>query len=255
MNKDLSNNIDDRLLCPVSVDGVNIVHLAVHSGSKEPLNQMLSNKDLVQSFTGAGNEQGNTVLHDSAAVSQNLEAVRFLVELNDELLLHKKTNDNGETPLFSAAAFGNTKIVKFLAQLNGQSTINSDDGITVQLRDIHRRRNDGASILHAAVQGKNFGTALELPKMDEKLAELKDKNGTSLVLLARIPSVLKGGRQMGIGKKLLHFCLPVGCGNYDDTDNLEKEDEHIKSSSVLLKVSYRIYIYLFGDSSFKGVQQ
>ncbi|KAH7569421.1 hypothetical protein JRO89_XS06G0158900 [Xanthoceras sorbifolium] len=235
MNKDLSNNIDDRLLCPVSVDGVNIVHLAVHSGSKEPLNQMLSNKDLVQSFTGAGNEQGNTVLHDAAAVSQNLEAVRFLVELNDELLLHKKTNDNGETPLFSAAAFGNTKIVKFLAQLNGQSTINSDDGITVQLRDIHRRRNDGASILHAAVQGKNFGTALELPKMDEKLAELKDKNGTSLVLLARIPSVLKGGRQMGIGKKLLHFCVPVGCGNNDDADNLEKKDEHIKSSSVLRK--------------------
>ncbi|KAL5773230.1 hypothetical protein ACOSQ2_013154 [Xanthoceras sorbifolium] len=245
MNKDLSNNIDNRLLCPVSVDGVNIVHLAVHSGSKEPLNQMLSNKDLVQSFTGAGNEQGNTVLHDAAAVSQNLEAVRFLVELNDELLLHETTNDNGETPLFSAAAFGNTKIVKFLAQRNGQR-IKSDDGITVvQLRDIHRKRKDGASILHAAVQGNNFGTALELLKMDEELAEFKDKNGTSLLLLANIPSVLKGGRQMGIGKKLLHFCVPVGCGNNNDADNLEKEDEDIKSSSVLGKVSYRIYISIW----------
>ncbi|KAL5842413.1 hypothetical protein ACOSQ3_013016 [Xanthoceras sorbifolium] len=266
MKKDLSNNIDTRLLCPVSVDGINIVHLAVHSGSKEPLNQMLSNKDLVQSFTVAGNEQGNTVLHDAAAVSQNLEAVKFLVELNEELLLHEKTNDTGETPLFSAAAFGNTKIVKFLAQQKGQ-TIKSDDGIIVQLRDIHRWRkpNDASilhaeqsilhteqsilhaeqSILHAAVQGKNFGTALELLKMDEELAEFKDKNGTSLLLLAKIPSALKGGRQMGIGKKLLHFCVPVGCGNNDDADNLEKEDEDIKSSSVLRKVSYRIYISIW----------
>ncbi|KAH7569420.1 hypothetical protein JRO89_XS06G0158800 [Xanthoceras sorbifolium] len=233
MKKDLSNNIDTRLLCPVSVDGINIVHLAVHSGSKEPLNQILSNTDLIESFTGAGNAQGNTVLHE-AAVSGNLEAVMLLVELKEELLLHEKSNDIGETPLFRAAAFGNTKIVKFLAKQKGRR-INCDDGIIVQLRDIHRKRNDGASILHAAVQGNNFGTALELLKMDEELAEFKDKNGTSLLLLAKIPSALKAGHQMGIGKRLLHFCLPVGCGNNDDTDNLEKEDEDIKSSSVLHK--------------------
>ncbi|KAL5842427.1 hypothetical protein ACOSQ3_013030 [Xanthoceras sorbifolium] len=243
MKKDLSDNIDMTLLCPVSVDGNNIVHLAVHSGSKEPLNQILSNTDLIESFTGAGNAQGNTVLHE-AAVSGNLEAVMLLVELKEELLLHEKSNDIGETPLFRAAAFGNTKIVKFLAKQKGRR-INCDDGIIVQLRDIHRKRNDGASILHAAVQGNNFGTALELLKMDEELAEFKDKNGTSLLLLAKIPSALKAGHQMGIGKRLLHFCLPVGCGNNDDTDNLEKEDEDIKSSSVLHKVSYRIYISIW----------
>ncbi|KAL5773214.1 hypothetical protein ACOSQ2_013138 [Xanthoceras sorbifolium] len=47
---------------------------------------------------------------------------------------------------------------------------------------------------------------------------------------------------MGIGKRLLHF---FGYGNNGDRNNLEKEDKDIKSSSVLRKVSYRIYISIW----------
>ncbi|KAJ0081820.1 hypothetical protein Patl1_09897 [Pistacia atlantica] len=56
----------------------------------------------------------------------------------------------------------------------------------------------GASILHAAIQGEHFETALLLLKLDKSLATLEDENGrTSLHLLATMPSAFKSGYRMG----------------------------------------------------------
>ncbi|KAK3217763.1 hypothetical protein Dsin_011733 [Dipteronia sinensis] len=104
------------LLCPISVDRDTAFHLAVYSGSKEPLKSLLEfveskeNADINQFFMK--NIYGNTVLHE-AAISGNLEAVQILVSKFPKLV--KDTNEIRETPLFRAAAFGKTKIVKYLA--------------------------------------------------------------------------------------------------------------------------------------------
>ncbi|KAK1572456.1 hypothetical protein Q3G72_032856 [Acer saccharum] len=193
------------LLRPISVHGDSIIHLVVHSGTEEPLKQILcraQDLDLLHSFTTSVNKYGNTVLHE-AAISGNLAAVGLLVKKNKELL--EIENDSKETPLFRAAAFGNTKIVKFLASCGGQ-TVDSSDGTTKQLKDIHRKNKIGDTVLFAAVQGQHSGTALELLKIDEKLTELEDENQTSLNMLAQIPSAFKTQYEtMSIWKKLLFF--------------------------------------------------
>ncbi|KAK0579406.1 hypothetical protein LWI29_025965 [Acer saccharum] len=191
-----------ELLRPISVHGDSIVHLVVHSGTEEPLKQILN---LLHGYSMSVNNYGNTVLHE-AAISGNLEAVRLLVENDEELLVME--NDSNETPLFKAAAFGKTKIVKFLASREGQ-TVDSSDG-TKQLKDIHRKNKNGETVLFAAVQGQHFDTALELLKIDEKLTELEDGNQTSLNMLAQIPSAFKAQYKMSIWKKLLFswFLLP-----------------------------------------------
>ncbi|KAK1570720.1 hypothetical protein Q3G72_006200 [Acer saccharum] len=182
------------LLGPISVHGDSIIHLVVHSGTEEPLKQILcraQDLDLLHSFT-TSNKYGNTILHE-AAISGNLAAVKLLVKKNKDLLVMK--NDFNETPLFKAAAF------KFLAACGGQTVDSSDEG-TKQLIDIHRKNKNGETVLFAAVQGQHFGTALELLKIDEKLTDLEDGNQTSFNMLVQIPSAFI---EMSIWKKLLFF--------------------------------------------------
>ncbi|TXG46871.1 hypothetical protein EZV62_026165 [Acer yangbiense] len=216
------NDVDPlKLLSPISVHGYNIIHLVVHSGTKEPLKQILGrvkctgDLKLLHCFTRSVNNYGNTVLHE-AAISGNLEAVKLLVENDDQEILEMK-NDSNETPLFRAAAFGKTKIVKFLASCEGQ-TVDSSDG-TKQLKDIHRNNKNG--------------TALELLKLDENLTDLEDGNQTSFYMLAKIPSAFNSKYEMGIWKKLLFFCLPVGWDHDDNRDNIENSDQDIESGNTL----------------------
>ncbi|TXG70473.1 hypothetical protein EZV62_005408 [Acer yangbiense] len=199
----------NALLFPISIDKDTAFHLAVYSGGKQPLERLLDlfendrdgNFDLDQVFMQ--NMYGNTVLHE-AAISGNLEAVRILVSKFPKLV--KATNELGETPLFRAASFGKRTIVKYLAS-QPDHMLSPDKK---QLQDIHRQREDGASILHAAVQGEHCGTALELLELDEGLANLKYNNGTSLYVLANTPSLFKKGcNKMNIIMKLLYICLPV----------------------------------------------
>ncbi|KAK4839457.1 hypothetical protein QYF36_022073 [Acer negundo] len=161
-----------------------------------------------------------TVLHE-AAISGNLDAVQILVSKFPKLVNY--TNESGETPLFRAAAFGKTKIVKYLASQQHQ-VVRTGNGES-HLQDIHRQRKDGASILHVAVQGEHFGTALGLLELDKGLANLKYRNGTSLYMLAKIPSVFQRGRKMNIFKKLLYNCLPVSNDHHDEAENIEHMEE------------------------------
>ncbi|KAK1571015.1 hypothetical protein Q3G72_010546 [Acer saccharum] len=219
-SKDKSNKDVMLLLHPISVHKDNIVHLAVHSKKKEPLKQILEfvDKNMRHSFTSSVNAYGNTVMHE-AAICRNLEAVQLLLAENKELL--RLENASGETPLFRAAAYGNTKIVKLLAYQEDQivTTLKKKK----QLKDNHRMRYDKTSILRVAVEGKHFGTALELLKLDPELANLEDKDGSDLYyLLDKMSSSLKSGYRMNIWEKILCFCLPIGCGNNDEADNIEK---------------------------------
>ncbi|TXG70471.1 hypothetical protein EZV62_005406 [Acer yangbiense] len=230
------------LLCPISVDRDTAFHLAVYSGGKQPLCRFLElvEKEGTDGILGLDevfmqNIYGNTVLHE-AAISGNLEAVQILVSKFKRLL--KDTNEFEETPLFRAAAFGKTKVVKYLASQPDQvvEKLNTDNG-KKHLEKTRRQRKDGASILHAAFQGEHFGTALALLELDEELANLKYNDGTSLYLLANIPYVFRSGRKMNIFEKLIYiwrlcslvlalscalaFGLPIGNDHDDDSENIE----------------------------------
>ncbi|KAI9198701.1 hypothetical protein LWI28_020823 [Acer negundo] len=204
----------------------NAFHIAVHSKREEPLKQLLErvNSDHIRdNVLNTTNAYENTVLHE-AAINHNIAAVKLLVEggyVTPEQLLER--NMSGQTPLFKAAAFGSTKVVMYLASQQNQITSSDDDH--KKLQDAHRTKNDETSILHAAVRGEHFGTALELLKLDEGLAELKTKNGmTSLHILTNLQYAFANKFGNHLWHRLLYFCIPTGKDNYDDADNIDEDE-------------------------------
>ncbi|XP_044499535.1 ankyrin repeat-containing protein At5g02620-like [Mangifera indica] len=174
-------------------------------------------------------------------------------------LLHEAVNLNGETPLFIAAAFGKTEVVKFLAATSLEShkrlIYQEEKGRTEEeyskLKNIHRqnqrfievepkpeasneqpgameeetiKKEPDTSILHAAIKGYHFETALYLLNLDESLAELKDRDGwTSLHLLATMPSAFKSGYQWGaLIQRVIYICLPIGDDDEKATTKISK---------------------------------
>ncbi|XP_031262085.1 ankyrin repeat-containing protein NPR4-like [Pistacia vera] len=231
-------------------------HLAVFSNRKQPLEHLLDiakeNPMAMYAFS-AKNEYGDTALHEAAA-NGNLGAVNLLVKYNEELSNEDEEteflediNGKGKTPLFKAAGYGRTKVVKFLASEQFKQLIKereykiTETGIKevqyTKLKDIHRQlithikreakpepskppiptqeeetiEVHGPSILHVAIRGEYFETALLLLKLDKGLATLEDKNGwTSLHLLATMPSAFKSGYRMGTWiSRVFYFCLPI----------------------------------------------
>ncbi|TXG46923.1 hypothetical protein EZV62_026217 [Acer yangbiense] len=235
MEEFFNNDEGFSILYPMTVAEDNAFHIAVHSKREEPLKQLLEQVDvhLYASFLNTTNAYENTVLHE-AAINHNIKAVKLLVEgrhvtpdqqvsaeergyVTPKQLL--EPNMSGQTPLFKAAAFGSTKVVKYLASQPYQMTY-SDNGHK-KLQDAHRINNDGFSILHAAVRGEHFGTALELLKLDEGLAKLKTENGmTSLHLLTNLRSAFTNKFSDHLWLRLLYHCIPTGDDNYDDADNI-----------------------------------
>ncbi|GAV61242.1 Ank_4 domain-containing protein/PGG domain-containing protein [Cephalotus follicularis] len=206
----------DQML-PMTLSKDTAFHMAVYSGRKSPLEELLDNTDFVHAYMIC-NAYGNTVLHE-AAITGNLEAVKLLIDLRPEML--KLTNNEGETPLFKAAAYGEKEIVKYLVDLPYYRVVedyfgmSSSDDTSSDLQgkhhmpDIHRTRLDGTSILHAAVQGEHFDTALELLKIDESLGSLEDGNGmTCLQMLSHMSSAFKSGCPMDI-RDSIYYCLPT----------------------------------------------
>ncbi|KAK1557685.1 hypothetical protein Q3G72_029574 [Acer saccharum] len=210
----------------------NAFHIAVHSKSEQPLKQLLeqlNNDHMRKEALHTFNAYENTVIQE-AAINHNIAAVKLLVgegHVTDEQLLER--NKSGQTPLFKAAAFGSTKVVKYLASRPNQMITTSDN--KQQLHNNHRTRKDTTSILHAAVQGEHFGTALWLLKRDKGLAKLKtEENGmTSLHLLTNLKTAFTHKFGNYFWHRLLYYCIPTGNDENDDADNIEdnsEDDQH-----------------------------
>ncbi|KAH7569417.1 hypothetical protein JRO89_XS06G0157800 [Xanthoceras sorbifolium] len=196
-----------KILFPMTVAKDTPFHMAVHSKTDQPLRYLLERVEQLQvgDPTGASvfmtNDYENTVLHE-AAINSNIAAL--LVEENyvkaEQLL---KRNRSGQTPLFKAASVGSTKVVRYLASQRDQTT--RDENNNMKLEDTHRIRNDGISILHAAVRGEHFGHSLSLSLYHCHIA--------------------RGyGTDFSTG-----VCIPTGHDNNDDANNIDDDDGYVKT--------------------------
>ncbi|KAL5566098.1 hypothetical protein UlMin_029262 [Ulmus minor] len=189
---------------PLTVTNDNILHIAVYSRKKSPVEELL--KIVPAECVGKTNDFLNTPLHEAGVIG-NVEAAKVLVRRSRAEL--DARNVLGETPLFRSAAFGVTEMVKYLASELGPIRVLTDD--------IQRVRDDKTSILHIAVMGQHFETALWLLKNDTTLGDLKDQSGrTCLHLLASMPRAFKSGYPMGTLKGLIYFYLPSINEDNDD---------------------------------------
>ncbi|KAJ6416360.1 hypothetical protein OIU84_002249 [Salix udensis] len=218
--KNIIHHYQDRpldLSLPVTLDKDTALHIAVYSKQAQPLQSLLGIvKDYMTNFIPdieslvremeflkKKNKFGNTALHE-ATICGNYEAVRLLVGRCPDLLTEK--NKYGETPLFTAAGFAEAEIVEFLLRSKPEQCVNDK----CRVLDIHRKRQDGLSILSAAIKGQHFQTALMLLELDDSLHDLKGKDGVdALQLLAQMPTAFESGFPMGICERLINCCLPV----------------------------------------------
>ncbi|KAA3478764.1 ankyrin repeat-containing protein [Gossypium australe] len=214
----------DALLNLITARKDTIFHIAAYGGHEEVLRVLL---EMVPQSKKAEvlkvkNIYGNTILHE-VATTTHVKAARLLME---EVVLVLPGNDRqreeilgarnklGETPLFRAAEYSSKTMVEYLATAIGR---------TGNLES-HYRRNDGTSILHIAVIGQQFDTAIWFLGKSPELATYKDKNGnTSLHLLASMASAFKSSSPTkGIFKEFIYYCLP------SDSRNKEGTNEHTK---------------------------
>ncbi|KAH7514929.1 hypothetical protein FEM48_Zijuj11G0142300 [Ziziphus jujuba var. spinosa] len=193
----------EALFYPLTVTNDTPFHIAVYSRTKSPLEeliQMVPNPPIAKA-----DDKKCTPLHEAGAIG-NIEAAQVLVRCSPEQL--EARNAVGETPMYRAAAFGMTEVVKYLA-----SEVRSRN------LDMHfqRIRYDNTSILQSAIHGQHFDngwvskteTALWLLRNDEILGDLMDNKGrTCLQLLANMPSAFKSGYLMGKFASFIYFCLP-----------------------------------------------
>lgn len=155
----------ERVVCPLTIDGLTAFHIAGYSEKTEPLQHLLGllKPHEISAAVSKKSDHGNNVFHEVASTN-NVKSAKLLIktllaahglrtlsgnnlpELRDIL---EDRNQLGETPLFRAAALGQTKMAKFLAELVGDKTH-------------HFQRNDTMSILHTAVLGQHFGLSLSL---------------------------------------------------------------------------------------------
>ncbi|KAF3451778.1 hypothetical protein FNV43_RR07874 [Rhamnella rubrinervis] len=189
--------------CPLTVTNDTPFHIAVYSRTKSPVQELL--QILPNPPFDRPDDYRNIPLHEAGAIG-NVEAARVLLARGSQLAQLEARNVLGETPMFRAAAFGMTEMVMFLAS---------------QVRRLHgdmqiqRIRDDMTSILHSAIHGQHFETALWLLRNDDILGDLKDKNGrTCLHLLANMPSAFKSGCPMPKFNSFIYFCMPNN--EYDD---------------------------------------
>ncbi|XP_024931675.3 uncharacterized protein LOC107422636 isoform X1 [Ziziphus jujuba] len=197
----------EAVFYPLTVTNDTAFHIAVYSGTKSPLEELI--QIVPNPPIAKADDKKNTPLHEAGAIG-NIEAAQVLMRCSPEQL--EARNALGETPMFRAAAFGMTEMVKYLA-------------FEVRSRqcDMHiqRIRDDNTSILHSAIHGQHFETALWLFKNDEILGDLMDNKGmTCLQLLAYMPSAFKSGYPMGKFASFIYFCLQSNEHDDDKCDQM-----------------------------------
>ncbi|GLT50517.1 hypothetical protein SLA2020_240000 [Shorea laevis] len=208
--------------------GDTVFHIAAYKGSVDLLRVLFDMVAVHRKWDvlTMKNIQGNTLLHE-VAMSKNVEAAKFLVEIAHEgrarILLD--CNYLGETALYRAAAFGNKATVEYLA-----NEVEREGN----LQDHFTRTFDGLSILHNAIMNGKFETAIWLLIKDPELAMQKYLEETCLQLLARMPTAFKSSSPKMNGlKEIIYRFIPGNLPYRDETH------QHVPSQSSKTREHHR----------------
>ena len=151
------------MFSPLTEDEDTAFHIAAYSGENEALQHLVRQVPPSRIFEvlSRKNVRGNNTFHEVATTNKVESAELLVTKLlaaygQDKVLgsnlfqlkeLLEDRNQEGETPLFMAAARGHTKMAKFLAKKVGNISH-------------HFQRNYGESVLHIAIKGQSFGLSL-----------------------------------------------------------------------------------------------
>ncbi|XP_057487079.1 uncharacterized protein LOC130773145 isoform X2 [Actinidia eriantha] len=165
-------------LTQLDVQGNTILHFLALDGNANALRQLFEGGLLTNQDLRTGNSRGDTVLHEAARFGKR-DVAEMILDKEKDLLSAR--NNLGETPLYTAAASGTEEVFDLL-----QANIGREEVIL--------RRDDGCTVLHAAVTGEHYSLALEIMDIFSNLALAHDKNGNSaLHVLAKQPLSFKSG--------------------------------------------------------------
>ncbi|XP_031114015.1 uncharacterized protein LOC116017544 [Ipomoea triloba] len=154
---------------PVDMRGNTILHFLAVYGNVAALGALIQESLQVSSEElGMKNDDGDTPLHKAARFGQK-EAANII--LSADINLAWAANILGETPLYVSAAAGEGEVFSILARYDtSQSTL---------------KRNDGCTILHAAVMHERYDVAMKILSLFPQLARMPNGSGmTALNVLA-----------------------------------------------------------------------
>ncbi|KAM3202335.1 putative protein isoform X1 [Capsicum annuum] len=221
-----------------------ILHFIAIHGNASALKLLIEERPVSNQDLRIKNNNGNTVLHEAARFGR-LEIVKVLVSLDSEIVLER--NNKGETPIYVAAANGEKDVFSLLADNN------LCDEFTMT-------RDDGSTILHAAVSHECYYFAIQLLKMYPELARKHDGKGwTALNILASKNLSFRSGsiytvEQLGIAPFLpvqaleifMYFCIPAMYEESKPNNNLEDPQT---TTDVLIKRKRSSFVnFLLGNA-------
>ncbi|XP_059315349.1 protein ACCELERATED CELL DEATH 6-like isoform X2 [Lycium ferocissimum] len=157
----LRNFWREEAMSPLNNGGDTILHfLAVH-GNATALKLLSEERPFSSEDLRTKNNNGNTALHEAARFGQK-EIVEIMLNLDSGLVSER--NSKGETPIYVAAMNGE----------KGAFTPLTDKLFSDEFTMI---RNDGSTVLHAAVTHECYYFALHLLKIYPELARKRDGEG------------------------------------------------------------------------------
>ncbi|KAL3518299.1 hypothetical protein ACH5RR_020888 [Cinchona calisaya] len=161
---------------PLDKHGDTVLHFLASYGNVAAFTLLLKEGLVTNENLKLKNVNGDTALHEAARFGK--ERVAEIMLIREKELVFER-NNLGETPLFVAAACGKKEVFTLLENFNS---------------DCMMRRNDGCTILHAAVIGECYSLAIRILESYPDLAGKRNEKGkTALHLLAEKPESFRSG--------------------------------------------------------------
>ncbi|CDP05520.1 unnamed protein product [Coffea canephora] len=210
---------------PLDKRGDTVLHFLAIYGNVNAFRLLLQDGLVTSENLKAKNVNGDTGLHEAARFGHKDVAE---IMLRTEKDLASESNKLGETPLFVAAACGKKEVFSLLEKYIG---------------DCMMRRNDGCTILHAAVIGECYSLAIGILESYPDLAGKRNEKGkTALHLLAAKPESFRSGSTYtlkDLGRKsliplhilrtIIYWCTPV---LYKESQPVNRAEEPSNSASI-----------------------
>ncbi|OIT20389.1 hypothetical protein A4A49_38125 [Nicotiana attenuata] len=209
----------EEMVSPIDNRGDTILHFIAIHGNVRVFRLILEERPVSSEDLRVKNKNGDTPLHEAARFGRK-EIVKIMLNLKRDLVLER--NNSGETPIYVAAASGEKEVFILLAENN------FCDEFTMT-------RDDGRTVLHAAVTQECYYFALQLLGIYPELASKADGKGTTaLNILATKHLSFRSGSIYTIGQfgttpfvpmqgfeTFMYFCIPAMYGESKPSYNLE----------------------------------